>query len=127
MSGKVLDEIVEKVSQFSVLEVSELVKKFEEKLGVSAAAVAAPVMMAGPAAEGAAAEEKSSFDVVLKATGGKKLELIKAIRAATGGSLQESKEKAEKVGAVIKEALGKDEAEELKKKLEDAGATVELK
>lgn len=113
----------------SVLELNELVKALEEKFGVSAA-----VMTAAPAAasganseETAAAEEKDSFDVVLKNAGGQKIQVIKAIREATGKGLKDAKDLADKAGSVIKEGAKKAEAEELKKKLEEAGATVELK
>ena len=106
------------------MELSELVKAIEEEFGVSAAA---PVMVAGPAAGAAAAEEKTEFDVVLADVGGSKMQVIKAVKEITGLGLKESKELVEGAPKAIKEAVGKDEAEELKKKLEDVGAKVELK
>ena len=120
-------EIVEKIETMSVLDLSELVKVFEEKFGVSAAA---PVMMAGAAAGGAdagAAEEKSSFDVELTAAGEQKIAVIKVLREVTGLGLKEAKDIADAAPKVVKDGLKKEEAEELKKKLEEAGATVTLK
>jgi large subunit ribosomal protein L7/L12 len=109
----------------SVMDVCDLVKMMEEKFGVSAAAVA----VAGPAAGGdaAQAEEKTEFDVVLKAAGDKKVNVIKAVRAATGLGLKEAKDAVDGAPTTIKEAISKDDAEALKKSLEEAGATVELK
>ncbi|MBI2628133.1 MAG: 50S ribosomal protein L7/L12 [Candidatus Niyogibacteria bacterium] len=120
-------EIVEKVEQMSVLDLSELVKVLEKKFGVSAAM---PMMMAGaaaPAAGEAAGEEKTSFNVELKAAGGQKIQVIKAVRELTGLGLKESKDLVDAAPKMIKEGLKKEEAEELKKKLEAAGATVEIK
>jgi large subunit ribosomal protein L7/L12 len=115
-------EILEAIEKMTVLELSELVKVFEEKFGVSAAAMAS----AGPAA-GAVAEEKTSWDVVLKAGGEQKINVIKIIKEVTGLGLKESKDMVEGAPKEVKKGMKKEEAEELKKKLEDAGATVELK
>lgn len=120
-------KIVSEIEKMSVLDLSELVKVLEEKFGVSAAA---PMMMgAMPAAGGAAeaAEEKSDFDVELTAAGGQKINVIKAIREITGLGLKESKDIADGAPKVVKEKVAKAQAEEMKKKLEDAGATVTLK
>jgi len=124
-----LEKIVEELSSLTVLEAAELSKMLEEKWGVSAAA---PVAVAGVAAVGgdaggAAAEEKDEFDVVLAAAGDKKINVIKEVRAITGLGLKEAKDLVESAPKPVKEGVGKDEAEELKKKLEEAGATVELK
>jgi len=118
------EQIVEAVAAKSLLEVMELVKAIEEKFGVTAAA---PVMMAGPAAAAAPAEEQTEFTVVLKATGEKKVEVIKAVRAITGLGLKEAKDLVEGAPQIVKEGATKDEAEKLKKDLEAAGATVEVK
>ncbi|MGH8073448.1 MAG: 50S ribosomal protein L7/L12 [Lysobacter sp.] len=118
------DQIVDAVAAKSLMEVMELVKAIEEKFGVTAAA---PVMMAaGPAAGAAAAEEQTEFNVILKDTGPKKVEVIKAVRAITGLGLKEAKDLAE-AGGVVKEGASKEDAEKFKKDLEAAGATVELK
>lgn len=122
------DTIVEQLSGLTVLEVSELVKALEEKWGVSAAAPAA--VAAAPAGGGgeAAAEEKDEFDVVLASFGENKIAVIKAVREAVAGlGLADAKKLVESAPETLKEAASKDEAEEMKKKLEDAGATVELK
>ena len=119
--------LVETVENMSALELSELVKVLEEKFGVSAAA---PMMMAGPAAAGGAAEaaeEKTSYTVELKSAGEQKIAVIKAIREITSLGLKEAKDIADGAPKVVKEGVAKEEAEELKKKLEEAGATVELK
>ncbi len=121
-----LEKIVEQLSKLTVLEAAELSKLLEDKWGVTAAA-AAPVMVAGGASDAASAEEKTEFDVVLESAGGNKISVIKEVRAITGLGLKEAKEMAEKAGAVVKEGATKDEAEEIKKKLEEAGATVALK
>jgi large subunit ribosomal protein L7/L12 len=129
---KKFKDLVESIEKLSVLELSELVHLLEEKFGVSAQA---PVMMGGgvPAAAGdgeEAAEEKSSFDVVLTAIGGQKIEVIKVVRDATGKGLKEAKDIVDAVASgaqAVKEGAAKEEAEELKKKLDAAGATVELK
>ena len=117
------DQLVEHVSQMSVLDLANLVKELEEKFGVSAA----PVAVAGGAAGGAAAEEKTEFDVVLTDLGAKKINVIKEIRGITGLGLKEAKEMAEGAPKTVKEGVTKEEAEEMKKKLEAAGAKVELK
>ena len=118
------DQIVDAIAEKSLMEVMELVKAIEEKFGVSAAA---PVMMAaGPAAAAAPVEEQTEFTVTLKSAGEKKVEVIKAVRAITGLGLKEAKDLAE-AGGVLKEAASKDEAEKMKKDLEAAGATVEVK
>ncbi len=124
-----LEKIVEDLSALTVLEAAELSKLLEEKWGVTAAA-AAPVAVAaagGAAAGGDAAEEKDEFDIVLADAGGNKIAVIKEVRAITGLGLKEAKDMVEKGGEVIKEGAKKDEAEEIKKKLEEAGAKVELK
>ena len=119
------EQIVDAIAAKSLMEVMELVKAIEEKFGVTAAA---PVMMAaGPAAAAAApVEEKTEFTVALKATGEKKVEVIKAVRAITGLGLKEAKDLTE-AGGVVKEAASKEDAAKFKKDLEAAGATVELK
>ena len=115
------EDVLEFISNLSVLELSELVKEFEEKFGVSAA----PVMVAGGAAD--AAEEKTEFNVVLVDGGDKKINVIKVVRALTGLGLKEAKDAVEQTPSVIKEGISKDEAEAAKKELEEAGAKVELK
>jgi len=118
------EDVLEYISNLTVLELSELVKEFEEKFGVSAQ----PTVVAGGAvAGGEAAEEKTEFDVILKDAGAKKINVIKAVRALTGLGLKEAKEAAENTPSTIKEAVSKEDAEEAKKQLEEAGATVELK
>ena len=122
-----LQKIVDDLSSLTVLEAAELAKLLEEKWGVSAAAA---VAVAGPAAGGAAAapaEEKTEFTVVLAAAGEKKIEVIKEVRAITGLGLKEAKDLVEGAPKPVKEGVNKAEAEELKKRLEEAGATVELK
>ena len=121
------DQIIEAISAKSLVEVMELVKAMEEKFGVSAAAPVA--MAAAPAAGGAAApaEEKTEFTVSLKATGEKKVEVIKVVRAITGLGLKEAKDLVESAPAVVKDAVSKDDAAKFKKDLEAAGATVEVK
>lgn len=121
-----LEKIAEDLSSLTVLEASELAKLLEDKWGVTAAA-AAPVVMAGPGGGEAAAEEKTEFDVVLTSAGDKKINVIKEVRAITGLGLKEAKELVEGAPKPVKEGVAKDEAEELKKKLEAAGAGVELK
>ncbi|MDF1496844.1 MAG: 50S ribosomal protein L7/L12 [Patescibacteria group bacterium] len=116
--------IVESVEKLSVLDLSELVKVLEEKFGVSAAA---PVMMAGGAAGGAeAAEEKSDFNIELTAAGGNKIGVIKVVREVTGLGLKEAKDMVDGAPKVIKEGVAKAEAEEIKKKIEEAGGSCEL-
>ena len=119
------EELLETISNMTVLEVVELVEAMEDKFGVSAAVAAAPA--AAPAAEGAAAEEKTEFDVVLTSFGENKVSAIKAVRSITGLGLKEAKELVESAPVPVKEAVNKDEADEIKKKLEEAGATVEVK
>lgn len=122
------EEILDAISEMSVLDLSSLIKDMEEKFGVSAAAavaVAAPA--AGGDAGGAAAEEQTEFDVILAGFGEKKVGVIKAVRAITGLGLKEAKDLVEAAPSPIKEGVSKDEAEGLKKQLEEAGATVELK
>lgn len=123
-----LEKLVEELSSLTVMEAAELSKLLEEKWGVSAAAPVA-VAAAGGAAGGdaAAAEEKTEFDVVLASAGDKKINVIKEVRAITGLGLKEAKELVESAPKAVKEGVAKDEAEELKKKLEEAGASVELK
>jgi len=119
------EDVLEYISNLSVLELSELVKEFEEKFGVSAQ----PTVVAGAAgaAGGAAAEEKTEFDVVLTAAGAKKINAIKAVREITGLGLKEAKAAVESVPNTLKEAVSKEEAEEFKAKLEAAGASAEIK
>lgn len=120
-------KLVEEIEKMSVLELSELVKVLEEKFGVSSAA---PMMMAGmPAAGGeeAAVEEKSEYDIELTSAGDKKINAIKAVREITGLGLKEAKDLVDGAPKIIKEKVKKEEAEEAKKKLEEAGASVELK
>jgi large subunit ribosomal protein L7/L12 len=125
-----MNDVKERIDQATMLEISELVKYFEEKYGVSAAA-AMPMAMAGvPAAGGAAAaavEEKTEFDVVLTAVGDKKINVIKAVREVTSLGLKEAKDLVEAAPKAVKEGVSKEEAESIKKKFEDAGATVEIK
>jgi len=124
------DEVVEYLKGMTLLEASELVKELEEVFGVSAAAAAAPVMMAAPAGDGgaAAAEEKDSFDVILQAAGGNKIGVIKVVREVVAGlGLKEAKDLVDGAPKPLKEGVSKDEAEEIKKKLTEAGATVEVK
>lgn len=122
------DDILNAIAEMSVMEVVELISDMEEKFGVSAAAaVAAAPAAGGSDAGGAAAEEQSEFDVVLQAAGDKKVNVIKAVRAATGLGLKEAKALVDEAPSAIKEGVSKDEAEEVKKQLEEAGATVELK
>jgi len=118
------EDILNAVAELSVLELVELISAFEEKFNVSAAAVA---VAAGPGAGAAAAEEQTEFDVVLTSFGEKKVGVIKAVREATGLGLKEAKDMVESAPAVVKEAVSKAEAEELKKKIEEAGGSVELK
>ena len=127
MAGITKDQVIEFISNMSVLELSEMVKDLEEKFGVSAAAAAVAVAPAAGGGGAAAAEEKDSFDVVLAEAGGNKIGVIKEVRAITGLGLKEAKELVEGAPKPVKEGVNKDEAEELKKKLEEAGAKVELK
>ncbi len=116
-------DIIESIEKLSVVELSELVHALEEKFGVSAAAMA----VAGVNGGAATVEEKTSFDVVLKATGDQKINVIKVVREATGLGLKEAKDIVDAAPKTVKEGLKKEEADELKKKLEDAGATAEIK
>ena len=124
------DDVVEYLKGMTLLEASELVKELEEVFGVSAAAAAAPMMMAAPAADGgaAAAEEKDSFDVILQAAGGNKIGVIKVVREVVAGlGLKEAKDLVDGAPKPLKEGVSKAEAEEIKTKLTEAGATVEIK
>jgi large subunit ribosomal protein L7/L12 len=126
-----LQQLEEQIVGLSLLEAAELVKKLESRLGVSAAA-AAPVMVAGGAAAGAAAgaapaEEKTEFSVILTAVGANKINVIKAVREVTSLGLKEAKDLVDGAPKPIKEGVGKEEAENIKKKFTDAGATVEVK
>lgn len=122
------DDILNAIAEMSVMDVVELVSAMEEKFGVSAAAaVAAAPAAGGGDAGGAAAEEKDEFDVVLTAAGEKKVNVIKAVRAITGLGLKEAKALVDEAPSPVKEGATKDEAEDFKKQLEEAGATVELK
>ena len=121
------EEILNAVAEMSVLELSELIKEMEEKFGVSAAAVAVAAPAGGGAAADGAAEEQTEFDVVLASFGEKKVGVIKAVRAMTGLGLKEAKDLVESAPTPVREGVTKDEAEEAKKQLEDAGATVEVK
>jgi large subunit ribosomal protein L7/L12 len=125
MSEK-LAKLVEELSTLSVLEAAELVKMLEEKWGVSAAAPVAVAAVGGPAAAAEPVEEKTEFDVVIKDTGPKKIEVIKVIRQLTSLGLGEAKTLAETVGGKVLSAVGKDAAADAKKKLEEAGAAIEI-
>lgn len=118
------EEMIEEIKKMTVVELADLVKAIEEEFGVSAVAAAAPV--AGGAAAGATAEEKSSFDVVLKDAGANKIQVIKVVRDATGLGLKEAKELVDGAPKTVKEGVAKEEAEELKAKFTEAGAVVEL-
>lgn len=121
------DEIKAALSSMPVMDLVGLISELEEEWGVSAAAPVAAVAAAGPAAAAEEAEEQTEFDVVMSSFGSSKVPVIKVVRAITGMGLKEAKELVEGVPAAIREAIGKDEAEEVKAKLEEAGATVELK
>ena len=125
MSEKIV-EIVEKIKALTLVEASELKKALEDEFGVTAAA---PMMMVGPAAGAAAApvEEKTEFDVILQAAGATKINVIKVVRAHTGLGLKEAKDLVDGAPKPVKEAVSKDEAEKIKKELEEAGATVQVK
>jgi large subunit ribosomal protein L7/L12 len=131
MAGKTLskDDLIAAIKGMTVLELSELVKALEEEFGVSAAApvamAAAPAAGAGP--EAAAEEEKTSFDVILSGAGDKKIQVIKVVRSLTGLGLKEAKALVDEAPKPVKEGVNKDEAEDVKKQLEEAGAAVELK
>lgn len=119
-----IEELLEKIDSLKVAELAELVKAIEEKYGVSAVAAAAPA--AGGAVAGAAAEEKTSFDVILKEAGANKIQVIKVVRDATGLGLKEAKDLVDGAPKTVKEGASKEEAEELKAKFAEAGAVVEL-
>jgi len=120
------DDVIDFIANMSVLELSELIKEFEEKFGVSAAAPVA-VAAAGGAADAAPAEEQTEFDVILASVGSEKIKVIKEVRAVTGLGLKEAKTLVESAPAPLKEATTKEEAEEIKAKIEAVGATVEVK
>ena len=120
-----IEKLLEEIDSLTVVELADLVKAIEEKYGVSAVAAAAPA--AGAAAAGEAAEEKSSFDVVLTEAGDQKIKVIKVVRDATGLGLKEAKDLVDGAPKTVKEGVAKDEAEELKAKFAEVGATVELK
>lgn len=125
MANEKITAIVEEIKALTLLELNELVKAVEEEFGVSAAPVAAVAV--GGAAPAAAAEEKTEFDVILASFGGNKLAVIKAVREITGLGLKEAKDLVEGAPKAIKDGVSKEESENLKKALEDAGATVEIK
>ena len=127
MANITKDQVIEFISNMSVLEMSDLVKEMEEKFGVSAAAaaVAAPAASSGDTT--APVEEKTEFDVILTSIGEKKINVIKEVRAITGLGLKEAKEAVESAPKAVKEGVPKEEAEEIKKKLEEAGASAEIK
>ncbi len=128
MSDISKEQVIDFISNMTVLELSEFIKELEEKFGVSAAApVAAMAAMPASADAGAPEEEQTEFDVVLKEVGGNKIAVIKAVRALTSLGLKEAKAKVDELPSAIKEAVSKEEAEEAKKQLEEAGAVAELK
>ncbi|MEF2920289.1 MAG: 50S ribosomal protein L7/L12 [Acutalibacteraceae bacterium] len=124
MASEKITNIIEELKTLTVLELSELVHAVEDEFGVSAAAA---VAVAGPVAGGAAEEEKTEFDVILKSFGSSKMNVIKVVRGITGLGLKESKELVEGAPKAIKEGISKDEAESIQKQLEEAGAEVEVK
>ena len=121
------DQVIDFIANMSVLEMSELVKDMEEKFGVSAAAAAVATPAAGGGGGEAVTEEKTEFDVILTSFGEKKINVIKEIRGITGLGLKEAKEAVESAPKAVKEGVSKEEAEEIKKKLEEAGASAEIK
>jgi len=123
------EDVIKFIENMTVLELSGLIKELEERFGVSAAAVAAPVAMAAPGAvaEAAKAEEKTEFSVVLTAAGDKRINVIKVVRAVTGLGLKEAKDFVDALPKTVKEGIPKNEAEDIKKQLEEAGATAEIK
>ena len=121
------EDLIEQIEGMSVLELANLVKELEEKFGVSAQAMAAPMMVAGAGAGAAEAEEKSAFDVVLTSFGEKKINVIKVVREVTSLGLKEAKDVVDNLPNPVKEGIEKDEADELAKKFEEAGAEVEIK
>ena len=126
MASEKITNILEEIKSLTIIELADLVKAVEEEFGVSAAAPVG-VVAAGAAAPAAAVEEKTEFDVVLKSFGAKKLDVIKAVREITGLGLKEAKEMVEGAPKTVKEGVSKDEAESVKKALEEAGAEVEVK
>ena len=128
ITAEKMNEIIDQLSELTIMEVSQLVSALEEKWGVSAAAPVAVAAAGAPAADGGggAAAEKDEFNVVLKAAGDKKIQVIKAVREITGLGLKEAKDLVDGAPKPVKEGVAKDEAEEMKKKIEEAGGTVEL-
>jgi len=126
LGGKIMtkEQIIDAIKEMSVLDLNDLVKAIEEEFGVTAAA---PVAVAGGAGGGEAAEEQTEFDVVLESAGDSKIKVVKAVKEITGLGLKDAKDLVDNAPKAIKEAVSKDEAEELKGKLEEVGATVELK
>ena len=127
MANITKDQVIEFISNMSVLEMSDLVKEMEEKFGVSAAAAAVAAPAAASVDAAAPVEEKTEFNVILTSIGEKKINVIKEVRAITGLGLKEAKEAVESAPKAIKEGVPKEESEEIKKKLEEAGASVEIK
>ena len=127
MASITKDQVIDFIANMSVLEMSELVKEMEEKFGVSAASAAVAVPAAAGGAAEAPAEEKTEFDVILTSFGEKKINVIKEVRSITGLGLKEAKEAVEAAPKAIREGVSKEEAEEVKKKLEEAGASAEIK
>ncbi len=126
--GVAKDDILEAISKMTVLELSELIKEMEDKFGVSAAAAPVAVAAAGaPAGDGGGGEEKTEFDVVLAGAGDKKVAVIKVVRAVTSLGLKEAKDLVDGAPKPLKEGIDKKEADDIKKQLEEAGATVEIK
>ena len=121
------EEFIKQIDELTVLELNNLVKALEDHYGVSAAAAAVAAPAGGGAAPAAAVEEKTEFDVVLKAAGDKKINVIKAVREVTSLGLKEAKDLVESAPATVKEGVSKEEAESIKKKFEEAGATIEIK
>lgn len=120
-------DVIDFIANMSVLELSELIKEFEEKFGVSAAAPVAVAAVGGAVAQEAPKEEKTEFDVILASVGAEKIKVIKEVRAVTGLGLKEAKELVESAPAALKEGASKEEAADIKAKIEAAGATVEIK
>jgi large subunit ribosomal protein L7/L12 len=127
MSNITKEDVIEFIANMSVLELSELVKEMETKFGVSAAAPAAMAAAAGPVAAASQAEEQTEFSVILMSHGEKKIQIIKEVRAITNLGLKEAKTLVDEVPKPVKEGISKEEAEKIKKQLEDAGAQVEIK
>ena len=127
MSNITKEDVIEFIANMSVLELSELVKEMETKFGVSAAAPVAMVAAAGPAAAASQAEEQTEFSVILMSHGDKKIQVIKEVRAITNLGLKEAKTLVDEVPKPVKEGISKEEAEKIKKQLEEAGAQVEIK